>query len=97
MGRRKQHSNEFKAMVALEAIKGHETLEQLAVKHGVHPTQITRWKQEVEKNLSKVFEKNKEEKKALQESEKKLDQAMKQIGKITIEAEWLKKKLAPYS
>jgi len=97
MGRNKKHSDEFKAMVALEALKGHETLEELSGRHGLHSTQITRWKQELEANATKVFAKSKQEKKDLKETQKELERAMKQIGKITLESEWLKKKLAPYS
>jgi len=97
MGRKKKYSDEFKATVALEALKGHKTLEELSAEYGLHPTQITRWKQELEANAAKVFIKNTQEKKELKETQKDLERAMKQIGKITMESEWLKKKLAPYS
>ena|SRR5882724_2923603 len=43
---RKRYSAEFKARVALEAIKGHKTVNELASTYGVHPTQITHWKQQ---------------------------------------------------
>jgi len=46
MARYKKHSKEFKAEVALEAIKGNKTVAELAAEYGVHPHQITRWKQE---------------------------------------------------
>jgi len=42
--RRRQHSAEFKAKVALEAIRGERTINELATEYGVHPVQITQWK-----------------------------------------------------
>ena len=96
MSKYKKHSKEFKARVALEAIKGHKTIAEISSEYGVHPTQITRWKQEVESNLAKVFEKNKQASKELKEKNKQLEQALKELGQVTLEASWLKKKLAPY-
>ena len=46
MRTRRRFSAEFKAKVALEAIKGHETVAELATKHELHPTQIAAWKRE---------------------------------------------------
>jgi len=46
MRTRRRFSSEFKAKVALEAIKGHETVAELATRHGLHPTQIAAWKRE---------------------------------------------------
>ena len=47
MSTRKQHSAQFKAKVALEALKGLETTRQLAQHYGVHPTQISHWKRQL--------------------------------------------------
>ena len=47
MGQYKRHSAEFKAKVALEAIKGQRTLNEIAGEHGVHPGQIVQWKEQV--------------------------------------------------
>lgn len=44
---RRQHSSEFKARVALEAVKGQKTLNQLATEFGVHPVQIAQWKRQL--------------------------------------------------
>jgi transposase-like protein len=52
---RKQHSAEFKARVALEAIKGLKTVNELATEHGVHPTQIHQWKKQVLDELPGIF------------------------------------------
>ena len=95
--KRTDHSEEFKSEVALAAIKGHKTISELAKEYSLHPNQITRWKQEAEKNFAKVFSKNTAEKKELRAVKKELERAENQIGKTTLENAWLKKKLAPYS
>ena len=56
MRTRRRFSAEFKAKVALEAIKGHETVAELATKHELHPTQIGAWKREAIEKLAKVFD-----------------------------------------
>ena len=53
MRTRRRFSAEFKAKVALEAIKGHETVAELATKHELHPTQIAAWKREAVEKLSR--------------------------------------------
>ena len=55
MRTRRRFSAEFKAKVALEAIKG-ETVAELATKHGLHATQITAWKREATTKLAQVFD-----------------------------------------
>jgi transposase len=52
---RKRYSAEFKAKVALEAIRGELTISQLGAKHGVHQTMINGWKKQAMENLSTVF------------------------------------------
>src|ERR1700687_4866845 len=56
MRTRRRFSAEFKAKVALEAIKGHQTVAELATKHKLHPTQIAAWKREAIEKLAKVFD-----------------------------------------
>ena len=53
---RKKHSNEFKAKVALEAVKGVQSLGELATRHKVHPTQIAQWKKHLVEGAPRVFE-----------------------------------------
>lgn len=55
MRTRRRFSAEFKAKVALEAIKGHETVAELATRHELHPTQIAAWKREAVEKLAKVI------------------------------------------
>jgi len=56
MSKRKNHSPEFKAKVALEALKGERTVTELASQFGVHPTMIHNWKRSLLEGASGVFE-----------------------------------------
>ena len=56
MSKRKQHAPEFKAKVALEALKGEETAAELASRFGVHPTMIHQWKRALPARAPSVFE-----------------------------------------
>ena len=53
---RRRHSSEFKAKVALEALKGQKTLNELASEYSVHPVQIAQWKRQAQDGLAGVFE-----------------------------------------
>ena len=86
---RKKHSAEFKAKVALEAAKEIKTLNELASQYGVHSCQISQWKKQLLDNLAEVFStQNKNVNHA-----KKFDELYRQIGEVTVERDWLKKKL----
>jgi transposase-like protein len=56
-GIRKKHSPEFKMKVAADALSSHETLSQLSSRHGVHPTEISRWKKQLSESATIVFSK----------------------------------------
>lgn len=88
---RKQFSKEFKAKVALEALKGLKTTAELASDFGVHTTQINQWKKELKEGLPTVFagKKTAEEK----QQEKIVDDLYKRIGQLEMDNNWLKKKL----
>lgn len=87
---RKTYSAEFKAQVALAAVKGQKTIAELASEYGVHPTQITQWKSELLKGLPEVF-KDKRARDAVSE-EKLKERLYWQIGQLKVELDWLKKK-----
>jgi transposase len=53
--KRKQHSAEFKARVAMAALSGEKTLAELSAEFGVHPTMISNWKQELVKRAGELF------------------------------------------
>lgn len=88
---RKKFSPQFKAAVALDAIKGEKTVNELASVKEVHPNQIGEWKKYALENLSKLFadRRTKEGKNEMQ----KIDELHRIIGKRDVEIEWLKKNL----
>ena len=87
------HTPEFKAKLVVEAIREIKTVNQLASENGINPNLLYRWKTEAINNLSQLFRKGAAEiEKQRQEYEIKIDELYKQIGKLTTEVEWLKKK-----
>ncbi len=91
---RKRYSAEFKFKVALEAAKGQKTANELASEFGVHPNQISRWKQELLEKGEEVFAR-KDFRKEKREKELR-SELYEQIGRLKMELEWLKKKAARY-
>ena len=86
MQHRTHHSAEFKAKVALAALSGLKTLAELASEYKVHPTQITRWKQELIENAPDLFGKGKK-KEVNHEAE--VAELHRQIGKLKVENDFL--------
>jgi transposase len=87
---RKKFASEFKAKVAIEALKGHKTVSELAVEFDVHPSQINSWKKQLIE-VSKTAFSGKSEKDQ-RTSEEERDRLYTQIGKQKVELDWLKKK-----
>ena len=88
--KRKQHSKEFKAKVALEALKGHKTTNEIAAEYEVHPTQINAWKKRALEELPEVFSRGQDREAVQREAEQ--DRLYQEIGKLQVEVNWLKKK-----
>ena len=84
---RRKFSAEFKAKVALEAVKNQQTLAELSTKFEVSPVIISRWKGEFLQNLSATFEK----KEGVEKDSVNLEELYSQIGQLKVENEWLKK------
>lgn len=86
---RRRHQPEFKAKVALEAIKGAKSVNELASRYGVHPTQVTQWKKQALEALPSIFSDGwAKMEKADEELKARLYQ---QIGQLQVELDWLKK------
>ena len=85
----RRFSAEFKAKVALEAIKGHETVAELATRHGLHPTQIAAWKRAAVEKLALVFD----EKNGVREQNRdaELTKLHAKIGQLVVERDFLSK------
>ncbi|WP_028482231.1 IS3 family transposase, partial [Pseudovibrio exalbescens] len=82
MSKRKQHSPEFKAKVALAALKGEETISELASRFGVHPTMIHQWKRALLEGASDVFERGGKRKPEIDEEQVKELHA--KIGELAV-------------
>ncbi len=88
--KRKRFSKEFKAKVAVEAIKGQRPMNELAQEFDVHPNQIARWKKDLLETAPEVFSQNKDREAKRIELER--DQLYRKVGQLQIEVDWLKKK-----
>lgn len=93
--KRKQHTAQFKFKVALEAVKGEQTRNQIASEHSVHPGQVTDWKQKLLSEGAQVFGSNQKQTAAAQVKQEA--ELYEQIGRLKMELEWLKKKAARFS
>jgi len=91
MKKRRKFTTEFKAKVALEAIKGQVPIHELAKEYDVHPKQIAQWKKQLVDSASEVFRRGKDPDAVAQAEE--LDRAYRQVGRLQIEVDWLKKKV----
>ena len=91
MGMRKQFTNEFKAKVAMAALKGDKTMAELASEFGVHPTQVSAWRNELKDRAADVF--NGTGGKTARQYKDEIEELYKDIGRIQVENNWLKKKL----
>jgi len=88
---RKTFTSEFKAKVALEAIKGYKSTNELAREYQVHPNVISNWKKEVLQSLPEIF--NSKRGPRSEPNGELIEQLYRQIGKQQVELDWLKKKL----
>ena len=90
---RKRYAANQKAQIVLEALKEEQTLAQVASAHGVHPNLIRKWKAQVLEGLPDLFN---DEKKAIRDlettRERELDGLYAEIGRLTTQLTWLKKK-----
>lgn len=87
---RKKFSKDFKAKIALEALKGEKTIAELASQFEVHPGQINTWKKQALEGLPELFQRKNN--KMAPEASVDPDKLYQQIGKLQVENEWLKKK-----
>ena len=88
---KKRHSPAFKAKVALEAIRGADSISVICSRYQVHPTQINRWKEKALESMAAGFD----NRSAAQEKEKDelIEELYKQIGQSKVEMDWLKKNM----
>ena len=94
-GKRKPRGSDFKAKIALAALREQKTVSELAKQHKVHPTQIHQWKKLLVEGAIGVFESGRRSGHATEE-EKEVRELYEQIGRLKMELEWLKKKAAQF-
>jgi transposase len=80
---RKQYSPDFKAKVAMEALKGQETIAELAIRFEIHPTQITKWKRELIAGAGNIF--GADPNKKIKDEKGLINQLYQQIGQLKVE------------
>ena len=87
---RKSYTADFKAQVALEAVKGERSLSELASRYEVHPNQIGQWRKALLAGVREVFSDKRQRKEQDGEAEKA--RLYEEIGRLKVELDWLKKK-----
>jgi transposase-like protein len=91
--KRKSYNPEEKAMIVLEVLREESTLNEISQKYDVSPQLISRWKAEFVENMPAVFnKKNTEIEKMKQEHAAEKEELINQIGQLTVDVNWLKKK-----
>jgi transposase len=94
--KRKVHTAGFKAQVALAALKGDKTINELAGHYGVHPTLIHGWKKLLLAGAEGLFAGPAGTQAASADAEARQSELYEQIGRLKMELEWVKKKVAPF-
>jgi transposase-like protein len=89
--KRKSHSPQFKAKVALAAIQNNETTAQLASRFGIHSTMVSSWKRQMLDGAADIFDKNRRSRK---QAEAEKDELFRQIGQLKVENDFLSRKLS---
>jgi transposase len=92
--KRKHHTAAFKAQVALAAIKGDKTVNELAGRYGIHPTLIHAWKKQLLASAEQAFANGAQA--AAADHDAIEGQLYEQIGRLKMELEWVKKKAAAF-
>ena len=92
--KRKQYSPQFKAKVAIDAIRGQKTTAELASQYDIHPTMINNWKRDLLDKASELFDNGKTTNPVQAETQAQIDELYRQIGQLTVERDFLAKRSA---
>ncbi len=96
MSKRKKHNPEYKAKVALEALKGEHTVSELATRFGVHPTMIHQWKRALLEGAPGVFERGGKSREPVVD-EAAVKELHAKIGELAVANDFLERKLKPWT
>jgi len=83
-------SAKAKAQIGIAALSNQSTINEIASKNNIHPTQVRRWRDKIQNEAESLFTDNHQ--KAIAEKDKQMEELYKQIGQQKVEADWLKKK-----
>ena len=89
---RKQYLPALKAKIVLEAIRETKTVSELATEHQIHPNLITKWKQIATTEFPTLFERGAIKDEKVEAQEARIAELYQEIGKLTTQVNWLKKK-----
>jgi transposase-like protein len=89
--KRRRHEPEFKARVALEALKGIKTIQQIGKEFDVHPVQVSEWKKAMTEGASEIFGSSREKSDTV-DYERQRDELHAKIGQMIVEVDFLRKK-----
>lgn len=90
--KRRRHDPTFKARVALEALKGIKTIQEIAKEFEVHPVQVSEWKRTVQERLSNVFERGASSGACAEDFESEREALHAKIGELTVKLDFVTKK-----
>ena len=88
--KRKRFTKDFKAKVAIAALKGNQTANEIASEYKVHVTQVNTWKKQLITHAGELFGRGSDKQQAEQEQE--ASKLYEQISRLKVEVDWLKKK-----
>jgi len=93
MKKRRSFTPEKKAQIVLEVLREDKTLAELANEYEIHQAQLSKWKKDFLENMPMIFKKKEQEIEKLKKShEKEKEELVKEIGQLTVEVNWIKKK-----
>ena len=93
MEKRRRYTSEKKAKIVLEVLQGERTIAEIASEYEIHPTQLHKWKVEALDNFPSLFTRGASETEKLRRQyTKEKEELTQQIGQLSIELNWLKKK-----
>ena len=90
--KRRTHSPEFKARVALEALKGLRTIHQIAADNEIHPVQVSQWKKELQERMTEIFVRKNARSDETEKDRKHIERLERKVGQLVVERDWLAKK-----
>ena len=90
---RQSYSKEFKARVALDALKGQKTVSEIASEYSIHPNQVSQWKKKALEGMADSFARGKSN--DVEDMERERNRLYQKVGQLQVEVDWLKKVTGP--